>query len=96
MQGEMQVGVMKGDSSGSIPSTFTPIDGGWQTFLRTKDPAKFDVELFEFANCNLLPHQSLDVNIKSPNLIGNANSAFIMRWVPKLDTIPFILTIKMA
>ncbi|MDE1726272.1 MAG: hypothetical protein KGH89_03295 [Thaumarchaeota archaeon] len=95
IEGQMQVGVMKGNSYGCDPACIVPVDSGLGTFLRITGSDLFGIQVFE-ANYNPSPEQTFSMNIQNPTLRNNANSAFIMRWVPTFDTIPYTATITIA
>ncbi len=92
IDGKMQVGVMKGNSFGCDPACIVPVDSGIGTFLRIEGSSLFGIQVFE-ANYNLSPEQTFTADIQNPTLRNNANSAFIMRWVPSFDMIPYTATI---
>ncbi len=95
IDGKMQVGVMKGNSFGCDPACIVPVDSGIGTFLRIKGGDLFGIQVFE-SNYNLTPDQTATMDIQNPNLRSSANSAFIVRWVPSFDTIPYTATIDIA
>lgn len=95
IDGQMQVGVMKGNSLGCDPACIVPVDSGIGTFLRIKGGDLFGIQVFD-ANYNLSPDQTFSMDIQNPELRNNANSAFIMRWVPSFDTIPYTATITIS
>src|SRR6185312_13734162 len=95
IDGQMQVGVMKGNSLGCDPACIAPVDSGVATFLRIKGGDLFGIQVFD-ANYNLKPSQTFTMNIPNPTLRSSANSAFIVRWAPSFDTIPYTATIDVS
>ncbi|MGI0047135.1 MAG: hypothetical protein ACREBB_08115 [Nitrosotalea sp.] len=95
IDGQMQVGVMKGNSLGCNPACIVPVDSGLGTFLRIKGGDLFGIQVFD-ANYNLSSGQTFSINIQNPELRNNANSAFVMRWAPSFDTIPYTATITIS
>lgn len=95
IDGNMQVGVMKGNSFGCDPACIVPVDNGIGTFLRIKGSDLFGIQVFE-ANYNIASGKTVTMDIQNPNLRSNANSAFIVRWAPSFDTIPYTATIDIA
>lgn len=94
IDGQMQVGVMKGNSL-CDPACIVPVDSGIGTFLRIEGGDLFGIQDLN-ANYILSPGQTFSMDIQNPILRNNANSAFIMRWAPTFDTIPYTATITIA
>lgn len=92
IDGKMQVGVMKGNMFGCDPACIIPVDSGIGTFLRIQGGNLFGIPVYE-QNYNLPPGNTIQMSIQNPDLRNNANSAFIMRWAPSFDDIPYSATI---
>jgi hypothetical protein len=100
LDGTLQVGVMKGNTLSTFgicdPACFAPIDNGFATFLRIKGHQIFGIQLLEYNNIKLSAGQTYTVDVKNPELRSNAKSAFIMRWIPDMSTVPYTLTVSFA
>jgi len=95
IDGHMQVGVLKGNSFGCDPACFAPIDNGFATFLRIKGSDVFGIQVYD-TGYTLSPSQTFTMEIQNPNLRNSANSAFVIRWAPSFDTIPYTATVDVS
>ncbi len=90
ISGELEVGVLKGNFLCN-PACIAPIDSGFATFVRIKGSSLFDVQVFRSEALDLKSGDSYTMNVADPVLRSNANSAFITRWAPDYDRIPYIM-----
>lgn len=100
VRGKLQVGVLKGNVLSNIglcdPACLAPIDNGFATFIRIEGSGLFDIEVREMRNISLEPYGWYTTEIHNPELRDNAKSAFIARWIPDMNSIPYVVTTQIA
>jgi protocatechuate 3,4-dioxygenase beta subunit len=101
ISGKFEVGVLKGNEFLSgvglcDPTCIAPMDNGFATFMRIKGSSVFDVEVFASPNLNLENGDTYTLDIADPVLRSNANSAYIMRWAPDYEKVPYIIKSSVA
>ncbi len=90
ISGELEIGVLKGNFLCN-PACIAPVDSGFATFIRIKGSSLFGVQVFRSEPLDLKSGDSYTMNVADPVLRSDANSAFITRWAPNYDKIPYIM-----
>ncbi|MGH9878590.1 MAG: carboxypeptidase-like regulatory domain-containing protein, partial [Nitrososphaerales archaeon] len=90
ISGKIQVGVMKGNLL-CDPGCF-PVDSGFLTLARISLGGVAGIQVFEYENQNLDSGSSRSIEVSNPDVRNDANSAFIIRWSPDYNKIPYSIT----
>jgi protocatechuate 3,4-dioxygenase beta subunit len=100
LTGKFQVGVMKGNFLSKIglcdPACIAPIDSGLATYIRINLGNLAGIQVFEKESVSIKQGKSFTLTIDNPDLRNREDSAFIIRWNPDYDLIPYVVHSEMA
>jgi hypothetical protein len=99
LTGKFQVGVLKGNSFLGVDvcdPACIPTNSGLAYFIRINLGSLVGIQVFEKENVSIMPGESFTMTIDNPELRNSQESAFIIRWNPDYNRIPYQIHTEIA